>query len=237
MAIDTAYLHYLAPVLTELGKKRPLRIACLSYPDLLLTPQDVVRAFPSVSAEALQTRADSEAICAWHGIKKPIQITDTQSLFTALGHTADFYDLKQFRGCEIILNLNEPLPTQYEGKYDLVIDTGTLEHCFNVGVAFTGMCKLADVGGVVLTQAPLSKVNHGFWNFSPCVYDNFFQQNKWAIKYIQVYKIEAGMINKFNPSGNGRFAAPPESIIIACAQRVVGSSNNFPTQAKYLVGA
>lgn len=54
----------------------------------------------------------------------------------------DYFDIQKVRENEIILDLNEELPIMYEKKYDLVIDTGTHEHCFNAGTAFTNMLKL-----------------------------------------------------------------------------------------------
>jgi hypothetical protein len=234
MAIDPAYFHYLSPLLNELGAHRSLKVACLSYPDLLLPPSGVANRLVGLAPDQLQVRDDSDKICAWHGITPAIQVTDTASLFAALGHAVDFFDIKPFRGPEIIVDLNEPLPSQYEGKYDLVIDTGTLEHCFNVGVAFVGMCRLVAVGGVVLTQAPMTKINHGFWNFSPCVYENFFKQNSWDLKYLYTYFKQDGAIKQFNPSANGRFTAPTESIIIACASRQADATLSYPIQAKYI---
>lgn len=234
MAIDNIYLNYLAPLLNEFGGGRSLRIACLSYPDLLLRPADVAKAFPTLDEAKLQIRSDSDRICAWHGIKQPIEVTDTLSLLSALGHTVDFLDMKAFRGVEKIVDLNLPLPDDFVGCYDLVVDTGTLEHCFNVGTAFVGMCRLLADGGYILTQAPLNKVNHGFWNFSPCVYANFFVQNNWEVKYLLGYFTEGGKVTVFKPSHNGRFAAPCESVVIACAKKVRGASYDFPTQQKYL---
>ena len=74
---------------------------------------------------------------------------------------ADFIDIKKLRGVEKIVDLNEPLPAEYHNVYDLVIDTGTLEHSFNVGVAFRSMCQMAKVGAHIITLAPASMVNTG----------------------------------------------------------------------------
>ena len=49
-------------------------------------------------------------------------------------------------GGEIITDLNMPHNSEHQGRYDIVIDTGTLEHCFDVGIAFENMCRLARIG-------------------------------------------------------------------------------------------
>ena len=234
MAIDKAYLHYLAPVLREAALLQNPKVACLSYPDLLMPPAEVAKFIPGIGEGNLSVRSDSEEICQWHGLSKGTPITDTSSLFRALGMTADFFDVKQFRGEEIIVDLNEKLPCEYEGQYDLVIDTGTLEHCFNVGQAFLNMCKLVKVGGVVITQAPMTKMNHGFWNFSPCVYENFFYQNLWVQKKINAYYREGERLSTFTPPGNQRFVSPSEAIVIGVFKRESGSTIKMPIQKKYL---
>jgi hypothetical protein len=230
MAIDRAFMHYLKPLISD----KPLKIACLSYIDLLIPLNELKESFPLIDEEALTFRADSDKICAWHGITPPISIVDSLSFFTLLGHSITFLDVAAFRGVEQICDLNEDIPEALHNSFDLVIDTGTLEHCFNVGKAFINMCQLANVEGKVLTQAPLNKPNHGFWNFSPCAYENFFSQNKWKISYLLGYFRNSGKLMQFEPSFNGRFQAPPESIIISLAQKVSESSIYFPTQFKYL---
>lgn len=60
-------------------------------------------------------------------------------------------------------------------QYQLVIDTGTLEHCFNVGQAFMNVAVSVSIGGVILQAAPLNRFNHGFWSFSPTADHDFFK--------------------------------------------------------------
>ena len=234
MAIDASYFKYLRPVLRSLMSTDRRRIACLSYPDILMSPEEIVSAFPEVEGMPLTVRPDSDKICRWHGLTDQIEITETASLFDAIGFTADFFDVAKIRGSEIVVDLNESLDLKYQNDYDLVIDTGTLEHCFNVGNAIVNMCKLVRPNGILITQAPMSKMNHGFWNFSPCAYHNFFTQNRWKIYYIEAYGRIDGVMKSFHPEMNSRFLAPPESIIIACAQKLSDSTTKFPVQQKYL---
>jgi hypothetical protein len=234
MAIDIAYFHYLAPILREMKKSEGCRVACLSYPDILMTPEEVAPHFHGLDIRSLKVRPDSEEICRWHGIQTKIQITDTKSLFEELGLKIDFFDVQRFRGEEIIVDLNVELDQSYFGKYDLVLDTGTLEHCFNVGVAFLNMCNLVSAGGSLLTQAPMTKANHGFWNFSPCAYENFFNQNQWELRFIEGYFKDKGDLKRFIPPSNARFVPPFESILIANAKRGELKKMTFPTQLKYL---
>lgn len=89
----------------------------------------------------------------------------------------DYFDIQKVRENEIILDLNEELPIMYEKKYDLVIDTGTHEHCFNVGTAFINMLKLfKNYGCIVTNMSPMNYPNHGFWNFFPPCIKTFLEK-------------------------------------------------------------
>jgi len=162
------------------------------------------------------------------------EIIETSDFFNKLGCKADYFDFEKIRGDEIIADLNVPISSEYHGNYDLVVDTGTLEHCFNVGIAFENMCRLAKVGGLIVSAAPMTKINHGFWNFSPCAYDNYFRQNNFEIVFLDAFfKVNDG-VKQANISPNNRQIAPPESILIAIARRTNVSTFNFPIQQKYL---
>jgi len=147
-----------------------------------------------------------------------------------------FFDFKKIRGDEIILDLNLPLESIHLGRYDLVIDTGTLEHCFNVGVAFENMCKLVKVNGAILTAGPVTMVNHGFWSFNPCLYENYFRHNKFDILHLSLAwgKGNEKVKNMLDKSqANSRISVPSETSIMAVAKRTNHSTYEFPIQEKY----
>ena len=45
-------------------------------------------------------------------------------------------DASAFEGANFVHDLNNPIPEELHCKYDAVVDGGTLEHVFNVPVAF-----------------------------------------------------------------------------------------------------
>jgi hypothetical protein len=170
----------------------------------------------------------------WHGMHQLEEIIETSDFFKKLNCEADYFDFAKIRGEEIIVDLNVPLDQKYHEKYDLVVDTGTLEHCFNVGIAFENMCKLACVGGLIISAAPMTKINHGFWNFSPCAYENYFSQNKFKILFLGAFYKENGKIKKIKIDSNKRQNSPPESLLLCVARRTQQSTFNLPIQKKYL---
>jgi len=114
------------------------------------------------------------------------------------------------------------------------VDTGTLEHCFNVGTAFENMCKLVRIGGLILSAAPMTKINHGFWNFSPCAYENYYEQNKYKILFLAGFYKDKGEIKKIKIEKNKRVIYPPEALIICVARKTSESTFKIPIQKKYL---
>ena len=106
------------------------------------------------------------------------------------------------------LDLNKPLSSEYVNKYDLVYDGGTMEHCFNVPMVLENTIKFLKRGGTVVHVNPMSgQVGHGFYQFSPTLYYDFYAANgfdnlKMEI-YIQlskreyVYTIPNNKLNKF----------------------------------------
>src|SRR5262245_47593954 len=131
------------------------RVLSLGYPDILATAQEVREIF---GVEALDT-IDAGA---QHGIERPL--VETMELVRLLGSTLECVDVIKWRGFERVLDLNEPHDL---GSYDLVIDPGTTEHCFNIGQAIMNAARAVAVGGRIYHSPPLSMVNHGFYNVCP----------------------------------------------------------------------
>lgn len=105
-----------------------------------------------------------------------------QSLFRMLGFEAlESIDYFPDEKPDHLLNLNEPVPETLHGRYDLVFDGGTMEHCFNVKEVLFNTVRLLKPGGLVLHANPLSGlVNHGFFQFSPTLYFDFYCENGFA---------------------------------------------------------
>jgi SAM-dependent methyltransferase len=77
-------------------------------------------------------------------------------------------DVSDYQGSEIIANLNHPLPQEHLGRYDVVIDAGTLEHLANLSTALANIFGLLKPGGIYYFGVPCNNwVDHGFFQFSP----------------------------------------------------------------------
>lgn len=194
----------------------------------ILTPQ-VVADLAIVAPEK------AEAIWRWHGMAGTQEpLFDTVSLMAALDIDATFVDIVPARGVERIVDLNEPLPAEFCRRFDLVIDTGTLEHCFNVGMAFRNACEALSIGGLLVHGSPLNIINHGFWNFSPTIYPDYFEDNGFALRFMNgAAGSPAQGFQQFKIEPFGRFSAPADAGIYVIAERLRLQDPIWPVQRKY----
>ena len=85
-----------------------------------------------------------------------------------LGCNISSADYSDYEGAELVHDFNTALEERCYGKYDLVIDGGTLEHVFNFPQALANCMNLLKVNGhlFIFTQAN-NNMGHGFYQFSP----------------------------------------------------------------------
>src|SRR3990167_1396607 len=212
---------------TALGRilKPGMRVAGMGYPDLIA---------PIVDMPGLKYRDDSEAICKRHGLQAR-KIPDAESYFALQGCALDVYDIVHERGCEHLCDLNYPWASLREGgtqqKYDIVLDVGTLEHCFNIAQAAMNMADMVKEGGYIIHENPFNQGNHGFYNLNPTWYHDFYNANGFAL-------LECKLVTRDGRSAivphTSRFPmADEESNVFAMAQRTMIKTMVYPVQSKY----
>lgn len=76
-------------------------------------------------------------------------------------------DASDYEGATIVHDMNKPLNIDI-GRFDLVIDGGSLEHVFNFPTAISNLMKMVRVGGYLMLCNPANNLcGHGFYQFSP----------------------------------------------------------------------
>ncbi len=194
------------------------RVLSLGYPDLVMTGAEVKRIL-GVEAAAFTDFG------RWHGVEHPLP--ETLAVFHALGATLECIDVSPSRGVERVVDLNQPCDL---GRYDVVIDAGTVEHCFNIGQAILNAANAVDEGGCVFHMPPLSMANHGFYNLNPTLLHDFYAQNGWDIELLEGVTRQG----RFDVPPTDRFIAPAEASLLFLASRRSIAGLRFPTQTKYL---
>lgn len=91
------------------------------------------------------------------------------SFFDFLGFSqTDYMDLSDYEGANVLHDLNQRIPDTLEEQYDFIFDGGTIEHIFNVPMAFSNVDRMLRPGGRILGINPANNwVGHGFYQFSP----------------------------------------------------------------------
>jgi hypothetical protein len=88
----------------------------------------------------------------------------------------------------IPLDLEEELPKELIGRYDVVFNHTVLEHVFDIFTAFKNLCKLSkDIVIVIVPQAQMihdyRRGYKDYWRFTPFVLDRLFSENGLEILY------------------------------------------------------
>ena len=237
MALVALTLDVLKSIFSTLDKAgcKNRRVLSLGYPDILANPEQIRQIFGEAVFAKLDYRDDSAAILRWHGAERVTdRVTDAKQLFFALGYELEVIDMVQARGEEIIHDLNDPIPENLHGRYGVVIDAGTLEHCFNIGQAAKNVAAMVCVGGMVMHGNPLNMYNHGFYNLNPTWYYDFYEANGFAVEFMKLVNDSVGTPKLTAVSPYGRFGAVAENtVLLVVARRVASAELRWPIQKKY----
>lgn len=114
-----------------------------------------------------------------------------EALFAALGFDESVrIDFSDYEAAEEIVDLNAAeTPPHLVGRFDVVLDSGTLEHVFHVPNALAHLCRLLKPGGRVIHLTPASNyLDHGFWMFSPTVFQDYYDANGFEVDAIKLVR-------------------------------------------------
>lgn len=86
-------------------------------------------------------------------------------------------DASDYEGADLVVDLNANVDLGKLGKYDVVLDFGTLEHVFDVRNAFDTVSKLVKVGGFLIHVLPANQeCGHGFYQYSPEFFFSYYSE-------------------------------------------------------------
>jgi hypothetical protein len=100
----------------------------------------------------------------------------------------DSLDVSEHEGATYVCDLNQDIPPNLRGRYDVVYDGGTMEHVFDVRMFLSNCGSLVSGGGFVIHSVPVNNfVNHGFWQISPTALLSFYRLNGFVARGIGFY--------------------------------------------------
>jgi hypothetical protein len=77
-------------------------------------------------------------------------------------------DYSPYEGANLLYDLNQPVPGEVKGRFDVVVEAGSLEHVFNFPIAIANLMQMTKVGGSIFASTVSNNLcGHGFYQFSP----------------------------------------------------------------------
>lgn len=193
MALNTTELkvvEHLIGALRSAGVTEP-QVLSLGYPDLLATADTLADVEARVDTASVATRENSAQLWRNHALQRDTGMLETHSLFAAMGASLTVSDVYRAPEHDLVINLNQPVDDDLLGRFDLVIDPGTVEHCFNIAQAVASVALLLKPGGYAYHQAAVSFINHGFYSLSPTFFADFYEANGFELS--RPYHHDAGV--------------------------------------------
>ncbi len=140
-------------------------------------------------------------IPAWSNSPNSIYTSD-RVFFTLLTDSPCFaLDVSDYEGAEYVWDLNEKIPEHFAHTFNTVIDSGSLEHVFNVKEALMNMNRLATKNGRIIHITPANNyLEHGFYQFSPTLFIDYYGANKFK-------KISCTILQQSTLDGNKHWRA------------------------------
>jgi len=93
-------------------------------------------------------------------------------------HAMDYSD---FENADIVHDLNTPVPDEFKNRFDLIVDGGTIEHVFDIKQDLINIATMLRPGGRIIHMTPMNNyVNHGFYQFSPTLFFDYYGVNAFA---------------------------------------------------------
>jgi hypothetical protein len=93
----------------------------------------------------------------------------------------DYLDVDKFNQDKPMFrhDMNLPIPSELCDKFSLIVDSGTMEHVFDIRQFVSNVIQMSKVGGWVVHLNPLSSnyIDHGFYSFHPCFFFDFYELN------------------------------------------------------------
>ncbi len=169
-----------------------------------------------------------------------------RSLFRMLGfRSICSVDVCNYEGADAIYDLNaDCLPESLRNSADVVLDPGTIEHVFHVPNSLKNIFGMLRVGGRVIHIAPSSNhMDHGFYMFSPTLFFDYYQANRFQLQPIQMiryrpqaifsWKIAPYTPESFAPFSFGGLDHSMYAVYCIATKEQASSSDQIPSQFRY----
>lgn len=101
-------------------------------------------------------------------------------------------DVSEYEGCDIVHDLNKPIPESLYGQFDFIIDGGTFDHLFDVRTAFENVAKLLRDGGRIFQwNAASNFTGAAYISFGPDLFYDYYVLNQFVDCKVYVAEVDS----------------------------------------------
>ncbi|MDA1158106.1 MAG: class I SAM-dependent methyltransferase [Planctomycetota bacterium] len=114
------------------------------------------------------------------------------SLYQLLGFQQSIrIDCSEYEAPDELLDLNQSeTPSHLVEAFDVILDSGTIEHIFDVPAALRHCSRMLRPGGRVIHITPTANcVDHGFYSISPTLYADYYKASRFQIDRLYVCRL------------------------------------------------
>ena len=176
-----------------------------------------------------------------------LRMMDDRYFFRRLGFSmVHSLDISDYEGADILHDLNLPLSSGSNniGMYNLIFDGGTMEHVFHVPNLLQNVFKLLAVNGRIVHSVPVDLFNHGFYNFSSCLFEDFYTVNNFEINACWIMRLpHDGGKHEFTSVSresqfirslcNSSFKKSMHNLVFVATKLPMSTGDKIPTQGYY----
>ncbi|MEO5893101.1 MAG: class I SAM-dependent methyltransferase [Ferruginibacter sp.] len=135
-------------------------------------------------------------IPGWIGTVKE-KFTNAQTIFSLLGAKNVFVcDYSDYEKPDFTFDMNYPVSDEYKERFDVVFDSGTLEHIFDISTSFRNVDFMLKPGGQMIIFSPASNmIDHGFFSFNPTLFHDYFKSRGYSNFHCYIREFSPFFVN------------------------------------------
>jgi hypothetical protein len=131
---------------------------------------------PRQDLEAMAVRLSVAAV-DWRNFATDGYAEDFFTRFLGATSVTSF-DNSPYQRASVTHDFNQPLPEELHGKFDAVIDGGSLEHIFDIRQVLENYILMTKEGGRMFINTPANNLcGHGFYQFGPDFFYRVFDDS------------------------------------------------------------
>jgi hypothetical protein len=231
--------------------RAPIKVLSVGYPDLVLTKRSYAKFLKDFSVSSDVTACQA-TVMDWHRLdsSRYVALSLKKILQAMYNVEFNYFDINEGTGLSedigdfIRIDLNHPV--SLVNRFDIIVDSGTAEHCFNIGNVFFIYHQLLSGGGFLYQWTPFISPNHGFYSINPTLYydlarEGLFQLEDYRLHLFANYRAYFKCKSRFVPfRPTSKFRLWPffssSTMLNEVILRKSSDQFTFPVQSKYVSG-